>query len=405
MRTELRRLFLRLLARLPVPLSAIPSLPPADAPLRILVIRPDHLGDLLFTTPALRQLRAAFPQAHITALVGPWGKAVLQDNPHLDEIHTCPFPGFTRRPKPSPWQPYLLAWRTARQLRRQGYDLALVLRFDHWWGAMVAFLAGIPCRVGYDIPEVAPFLTDAVTYIPGRHEVLQNLRLMEYMVNGRLVAGRLVGYQSPNLPVSQSSREQHALEFHFSDKDEDFATRFLRERGVAEGELVVCMHPGAGAPVKLWREEAWAAVGDGLIERYGGRIVLTGGPGEEELCRTIAAQMAARPVIAAGQTTLAQLAALFAHSRLVLGVDSGPLHLAVAVGTPTVHLFGPADPCLFGPWGDPARHVIIASDMPCAPCGRLDYPLEELPAHPCVREIPVERVLAAAVALLQRPTP
>ena len=383
-RERIRLTLLRLFASL-----TTPFLPPSilRPPSSILLIRPDHLGDLLFATPAIRALRAALPQVYIACLVGPWSKAVLRNNPHLDEVMTCPFPGFTRQPKPSPLQPYSLLWRYARWLRARRFDLAVVLRFDHWWGALLAYLAGIPRRVGYDVAEVRPFLTEAVPYVPGRHEVEQNLALVE----------RAAGCE---LPMADSP-----LEFHLTAEDRAFAEGFLTERGVGEGDLLICIHPGAGAPVKLWREEAWARVGDALARRYGAKIILTGSAGERPLCEAIARRMAAEPIVAAGETTLGGLAALMARSRLVLGVDSGPLHLAVAVGAPTVHLYGPVDSRTFGPWGDPARHVVITSKMDCIPCNRLDYAPEELDEHPCVRNIPAERVLEAAERLLRSSTP
>jgi heptosyltransferase-2/heptosyltransferase-3 len=141
---------------------------------------------------------------------------------------------------------------------------------------------------------------------------------------------------------------------------------------VEEDDPLVCIHPGAGAPVKLWRKEGWARVADALVEGYRAKVILTGSASEEPLVQAIAERMASQPLVAAGQTTLGQLAALMARCRLALGVDSGPLHLAVAVGTPTVHLYGPVDSRTFGPWGDPARHIVLTSDMDCIPCNRLD---------------------------------
>ena len=359
---------------------------PADLrpePARLLVIRPDHIGDLLFTTPALRALRAAYPQAHIAALVGPWGADVVRRNPCLDEVITCDFPWFSRRPKTSSLQPYRLLWTEARRLRGLGFDLALNLRFDFWWGALLAYLAGIPRRVGYAIAECRPFLTDALPYTPGRHEVWQNLTLVEYIAR----------------PVGAIS-DAPLLDFPLSDEERAFARQWLAAHDQFEGEAVA-IHPGAGAAVKLWPAARWAAVADALAWRYGCRILLTGSAGERPLAEAISARMRAQPLLAVGETTLGQLAALFAACRLVLGVDSGPLHLAVAVGAPTVHLCGPVDPALFGPWGDAARHVVLQAqyfDRPChnRPCNRLDYAPAELPAHPCMATITVEQVLEAA---------
>jgi len=322
-------------------------------------------------------LREAFPQARITYLVGPWSQAVIENNPHIDEIALCPFPGFTRLKKRSVFQPYVILLQYARLLRQQEFDLAIVLRFDHWWGALLAYLAGIPRRVGYDVAEVRPFLTDVVPYSSGRHEVEQNLILVERVSGCRWQVGRW------------------PLEFHLTAQDEGFAEGYLAGHGVGDGDLLIGIHPGAGAPVKLWRNEAWAQAADTLVQRYGAKVILTGSAKEAPLCRAIAKEMTTKPIVAAGETSLGGLAAIMARCRLVLGVDSGPLHLAVAMGAPTVHLFGPVDSRAFGPWGDPARHIVVTAEMDCIPCNRLDYTPAELHQHPCVRNITAEQVLEA----------
>ena len=156
----------------------------------------------------------------------------------------------------------------------------------------------------------------------------------------------------------------------------------------------VAIHPGAGAPVKRWRPEAWAALVDSLLAPDEG-LVLTGSAAEAPLTAELASLLTDRPVLdLAGRTDLGTLAAVYARCRLVMGPDSGPLHLAVAVASPSVHLFGPADAARFGPWGASARHRVVASTLDCAPCGRLDW--EDLAAHPCVRDLDGLRVLAAA---------
>jgi heptosyltransferase-2/heptosyltransferase-3 len=346
-----------------------------------LVIRPDHLGDLLFITPTLRALRQRCPQSHVTALIGPWGAPILADNPHVDAVISLAFPGFTREARSSLWEPYVLLYRWSRRLRGQ-YDLALILRFDHWWGAWLAYGAGIPIRVGYDVPEVAPFLNHVVPYEPGRHEVLQNLRLLEW--------GGMDGC-APDIRVAG---RRPALEFPIAESAHAWARTLLRVRSA------IAIHPGAGAPVKLWQASRWAAVADALSQETGAQILLTGSRSERALSLDIAAKMHAQAWVVAGETTLGQLAAIFTRCRLVLGVDSGPLHLAVAVGTPTVHLYGPVDRAAFGPWGDTARHRALVSAWPCIPCNRLDYAPQVLAHHLCVREISVQQVLTGARKVL-----
>ncbi len=355
-------------------------------PKKILLIRPDHLGDLLFVTPALKFVREQLPHAHITLLVGPWAMPVVSHNPHVDAIQTLEFPGFTRRAKSSPLAPYMMLRNAAQQLRVQQFDAVVILRFDHWWGALLAALALIPRRIGYDVPEVKPFLTDVVRYEPGRHEVAQNIRLI----------ARLVHTSEPMV-----TPKSFPLEFPTTPEEDDAAQRFLLAHAIAEHERFAIIVPGSGALVKLWRAEGWARVAEDLYERDNMRVMLIGAAGSERaLIENIVAQSHAPIVNAFGQTALAHLAALFKRASLAIGTDSGPMHLAVAMGTPSVHLFGPVSARAFGPWGDSSRHVVLTSGLVCIPCNRLDYTRAEVPVHPCVRLIAERQVLAAAESVL-----
>ena len=131
----------------------------AEGPRSVLVIRPDHLGDVLLSRPAIDRLVQALPGARVVVAVGPWSRAALGTHSRF-ELLGCPFPGFSRAQGP-PGHPYRLLLSFALLLRRQhAFDAALILRPDHWWGAWLAALAGIPVRLGYATPETSPFLTD-----------------------------------------------------------------------------------------------------------------------------------------------------------------------------------------------------------------------------------------------------
>ncbi len=380
---------------------------------RVLLIRPDHLGDLLFTTPALAELRRVFPEAQITYLVGPWSREVVARNPYIDEVQTCAFPGF-RREAQGALEPYRLLWRLAGEVRSQRYDLAIVLRPDFWWGVWLIYLAGIPLRLGYAGELQTPFLTWAVPLHNGEHAVMQNQRL----VQAATLLGKAIAHDEPKAgklsteQIAQSGNDvsgvgQPPLEFVPTDEEYAWVQRRLAQAGVSECDRLVVIHPGAGAPVKLWETGSWARVADALAQAYDVRIVLTGSGSERAQVEGIAAQMQ-RPALALiGETDIGKLAALLARADLALGVDSGPLHLATAQGTPTVRLYGPTDPQVFGPWGHPEQHKMVQARRPCAgcvaiPCGRLDWSPEELPTHPCVRSLSVEEVLAAAEEVLQQ---
>ncbi|MBI5880295.1 MAG: glycosyltransferase family 9 protein [Chloroflexi bacterium] len=382
-----RPLRLWLLRALGLPLRARSRWLNIQPPRRVLLVRPDHLGDMLFVTPALRWLRAQLPDAQLTALVGPWGKPAIANSPYLDAIETLEFPGFARKPKGSPFAPYATLRAAARIVRGGRYDTAVILRFDHWWGAWLAALAGIPRRIGYAVPEVAPFLTERVPYAPGRHEVAQNLRL----------AARLA-----RLPEPAAVPAELPLEFRPDAADVDAARALLATHGIGEGVRFAALAPGSGAAVKLWRLEGFARVADALHAQFGLRVVIVGaGESERALAAQIAAQSESPLVSLAGQTTLGQLAAVLARAAIAIGTDNGPMHLATAAGTPGAHLFGPVSARTFGPWGDPARHIVLTVPLACVPCNRLDYMDAETSAHPCVRLIGERAVLDAAARLLR----
>jgi heptosyltransferase-2/heptosyltransferase-3 len=371
---QVRRELLRILARLPI----APSREVSAQPERFLIIRPDHLGDALLTTPAIQALRRSAPRAEIHALVGDWAASVMAPFPDIDLVLTLPFPGFTRqRASSSPTSPYLLAWRAARHLRRLRYNAALICRPDHWWGALVAFLAGIPRRIGSDHPDVVPFLTDSVQR-QHEHAVMQSARLVERLTNAAL--------RPDDLPLT----------FPVDADDRAWVDGYLDEWGLNPREPIFAVHPGSGTWVKQWDEAEWAVVADTLADEWEATPVFTGSESELTLIRRIAGRMRTTPCIMAGDTRVGTLAALYERARVVLGPDSGPLHLAAAVGVPTVALFGPADPVEFATWGRRSRHIVLYSGIACRPCRVLDWSGDDPRFHPCVREITTARVLEAA---------
>lgn len=369
---------------------------PAE-PLRILLVRPDHLGDLLLTTPALQALREHAPGAQITMLVGPWSREIVARQPALDHLLTCAFPAFQRAPQ-GMLAPYRLLFSTARELRWGRYDLALNLRPDFWWGAALLYLAGIPRRVGYALKPGRSFLTCALPFPAPEHAAISSLRL----VSAGLVA---LGYEALAEPFTP---QRYPTCFTPTAGERAWVEERLRAEGIAEDVPLIVIPPGSGGAVKLWRSEAWAICANALrawlTSSSPARILLTGSPGERSLVEAVARGIPDGATLVT-DATIGQLAALLERAACVLTVDNGPGHLAVAQDTPSVHLFGPTDPRIFGPWGDPARHVVLASTQRCPacptiPCGRLDWTAAELPEHPCVRVIAEERVLEAAKSLL-----
>jgi heptosyltransferase-2/heptosyltransferase-3 len=377
-RHRLRRLLLRAVARLPLPPTHRPAAPPA----RLLVIRPDDLGDVLLATPALARLRAALPAAHLAVAAGPWASAIVRHGPDHDELLTMPFPGVTRVASPSLLAPYTLLARQARRLRAERFDVALILRPDHWWGALLAWAAGIPRRIGYDVAEVAPFCTETLPRPDGLHAAALNLALVDL----------LLGRAGPMTPATAP------LVFRVTRAEHDRAAALLAQLPPGDGPLIA-IHPGAGWPIKQWPGERWASVAATLARDQQARFILTGGPSESGLTAGIASSLASLPVLdLAGHTDLGTLGALFAACDLVLGVDSGALHIATATAPRTLRLYGPSDHLTFGPWGDPARHRLLRAGLRCSLCHHLD---RTTPCPPdCMGAITSDHVAAAARELL-----
>jgi ADP-heptose:LPS heptosyltransferase len=365
---------------------------------RILLIRPDHLGDLVMTTPVLQALREQAPNAHITMMVGPWSSAVVEHHPALNQLLTCPFPGFQRATQ-KPLEPYRVLFKMARQLQHERYDLAINLRPDFWWGAALLYLARIPHRIGYAIAPNTPFLTQALPFPPAEHATISSLRLTS------------TGLQTLGYPplIEPYTPTRYPLHFKPTAEEQQWITQYLLNAGIGQADPVVVIHPGTGGDVKLWRTEAWSQIANTLMTNkmlsLPAKIVLTGSPKERPMLEQIAQGMTVAPLLMTDMT-VGQLAALLARAQLVLGVDNGPLHLATAQDTPTLRLFGPTDTHIFGPWGSPERHIIIASTQKCPtcptlPCGRLDFRPEELPLHPCVRVITEQQVEQAIAKIVE----
>jgi heptosyltransferase-2/heptosyltransferase-3 len=346
-------------------------------PPRILIVRPDHIGDAILAAPTGIALRQAFPNATIDWLVGPWSAEVIHRSEHADNVFTLEFPGFTRQPRAGALEPYRLVAREQGWIRARRYDVAIVARPDHWWGALLVAASGVSRRIGYDVSECRPFLTRALARRV-EHARESGLRLAAEAAR-QIGAGVTTGSPMPRFAVRESERAWAA------------ATVPERDRLV--------LHPGSGSPLKNWPADRWAEVLRD-IRQLGPETLITAGPGELVVAQRIAAAVHPSPRVVDG-LDLGQLAALYERAVLVIGCDSGPLHLAAAVGTPTLRLYGPTDPTVFGPVGDADRHVVLTSPLPCRPCGNIVDPPCGASAFPdCMRETESSRVVAAARRLL-----
>jgi ADP-heptose:LPS heptosyltransferase len=334
-------------------------------PRRVLIVRLDHLGDVLFATPALRALRTGMPGAHLTLVVGPWAAPLVAASGLVDEVHCFAAPWFERPPRRSGWWAWL---GLVRWMRAARFDVALDLRGDVRHLAGVA-LAGVPQRLGYGRTGGGFWITDPVPDRPV-HEVERNLDLVRVLLPGA-TAGAL------ELPPTGA-------------EDTAWAERELRESGWDARRPLVLVHPGAGYPAKRWESEALARTLDLVSESAAVHLVLIGGAGDEADARALGDRMRRPPASLVGRTSLGQVCALLRRAAVFVGHDSGPAHLAVASGVRCVLLYsGVNDLAAWGPWR--GRVQVFRTPVPCSPCG--------LPvcnrSHECMRDIVPEEVAAA----------
>lgn len=338
---------------------------------RVAVFRALYLGDLLLAIPALRSLRAAFREAEITLIGLPWAREFVRRFRYVDRF--LEFPGFAGIPETS-----FDEARTSTFLdtaRGYGYDLAIQMHGNGQISNRFVAELGAKCSVGFSLDGASNgLLSLSLPYVEQEHEISKCLRLVQ-----------LIG-----APGGDSR-----LEFPLNEADE----RELRDLSATHrldfGERWVGLHVGAKHPAKLWPVEAWAAVAQVLAETPGVRVILTGSKAEQDLAVEVAYRASWRVANLAGQTSLGGLGALIARMGLLVTGDSGPAHLANAVGTKSVVIFGPTDPGRWGPL-DRQRHRVVHKPASCSPCTHRVCPTD----HRCLKAITPDDVLAEAFRLL-----
>jgi lipopolysaccharide heptosyltransferase II len=350
-------------------LQRSPTLP-VDA-CRVLVIKPSALGDVLLTTPVLAALRAQYPSATLHYAVGRYAAQAIQGHPEVARLLNAG-PGVGRGPRS------LL--RLLRQMRAGRYDLCLVLERSPLF-ATLPLLAGIPVRAGIDSGGRGFALNLRVPWDESLHEADLYLQ----------VAGAL------GCPTTG-----HQLRFEPSPEATLSITTLWNTHDLHDPVVVIApgggVNPGMDLPEKRWLSAHFAALADRLHEEERATIVLLGGPGDRALCAAVAATMHAPSLDLSGDAPFAERGALLRRCALYVGNDSGPTHLAVAVGCPVVAIFGPTDVGLYGPYHAHARTVRLP--LPCSPCFVHGHFPPCPNNHACMRGLSVEMVFATCRDLL-----
>ncbi|MBZ0158818.1 glycosyltransferase family 9 protein [Candidatus Methylomirabilis sp.] len=359
---------------------------PMEQVQRILIIKPSSIGDVVNALPFLSSLRQRYPDRHIAWLIEEEAAELLLGHPLLDQVIVSGRRRWGRQIRtPFRWAAALreIAALVA-ELRQGRYDLVVDLQ-GLLKSALMVVCVGAQYRVGLTGAREGSerVLTHVVPLPPGPL----------HAVDRYLEAARFLGAD----PLSK------AFVFPSGSEDEARAEALLAEAEVRPDTLVVALNPHARWRTKLWEEERFARLGEMLAQRHGAKILLIGSSSDLPSARRVASRMNPAPLVAAGRTDLTLLIALLKRIDLLVTVDSGPMHLAAALQTPLVALFGPTDPRLIGPYdGDLSTGqtggVVLRAPLPCSPCSKRWCRIDA--DRLCMRSISVEEVAEAASALL-----
>ncbi len=315
---------------------------------------------MVLLTPALRALKRTYSKSHLTLLLRPRVADLMQTHPYVD---TCLVDNKTEGR-------YRSVKNLVRQLRDKVFDIAVVLHPTSFRNALLPFLARVPIRVGTNVSGRGMLLTGSCKDDTGVHEVHRYLRVLKLL----------------NIDTPLSS-----LEFWHTDADRQFVERLLRAEGILPDDRIVALNLGTTWTTKRWDVANFA----NLIQQITHllpeiKIVLVGSSEERELAKALSASLSVINLV--GKTEILQLGALLERCEVCVTCDSGPMHIAAAVGTPTVALFGPTSPVRHQPHG--TGHTVIEKPVSCRPCYKQICHRQEAP-YLCMKEIGTAEVVKA----------
>ncbi len=343
-----------------------------SGPKRILIIRTDRIGDVVLSTPVIKAVRQKYPQAYLAMMVSAVAGDIVAGNPYLDEVVLLD--------KRSRDRGLLGALRISRRIKREKFDLAIVLH-PTIRAHLLSFLAGIPQRIGYD-RKWAFLLTQKIAHKKQeglRHESDYNFDLVRQLG----IDGQNKEFYVPIKPGAES-----------------WLSQLLERSGIKQEDRLLCVHPGASCLSKIWPAERFALVADSLADEYGFKPVIVAGSSDAAQAATVERAMRHNVLNLAGRTSLAQLASVLKRSSIFISNDSGPVHIACALGVPVVSIFG-RDQKGLSPrrWGPCAENgIYVHKGGGCLPC----LAHECANGFKCLKNITVDDVLEAARKALDR---
>ena len=340
----------------------------SSSPKKIAVRATNWIGDAVMSLPAIEALHARFPNCQIVLISKPWVSELYWNHPAVSRQIVYDAQGEHRGVRGF--------WRLVRKLRAERFDAAVLFQ-NAFQAAWMVWRAGIPHRIGYARDGRSSLLSEAVE-VPLRaaygHEAYYYLQLL---------------FRSGLIDKPPTVREAR---LHLTPAEQSWALEELRSMGLGGRRFLLGICPGAAfGPAKRWPPDRFASLADRLIEALGADVLIFGSRAEMPLAEAVARGMTHPPVVVAGKTTLREFMALLAACHLVITNDSGPMHLAAALGLPLLALFGSTSERATGPISLRAR--VIRHRVECSPCGRRECPID----FRCMTGVSVDDVYKAAL--------
>jgi heptosyltransferase-2 len=329
-------------------------------PLKKILLRgPNWVGDSVLAIPAMKAMRKSFPEAEITLLVRPWVAGIYSAAHFIDRLWT--------EPRPTGLRDWI---RLAGTIRKNHFDLALLFPNSFESAAMI-FLGGVRQRVGYATDGRTWLLTNSLRPSGARRH-----QIHYYLDLAGAVSADIV---QPSIDIEASAEEKAQ------------AATLLQAEGIARDRPYLVLNPGAAyGSAKRWGEDRFAQAGEQLASELDLDVVIVGLETERPVAEAIQQRMGRRVAVLNGKTSLETLIGVIAQSSLVLTNDSGPMHIAAALGIPTVAIFGATDDVVTGPCGPLAR--VVKEPVECSPCLLRECPID----HRCMERVTVDAVCRAA---------
>lgn len=355
--------------------------------MKILIINPFGIGDVLFTTPLINNIKRAIPECSISYWCNKRVSEIFKPGPKIDKIFALSRGDLKKIFQCSMFQGFKEFFSLLKGLRKERFEVVFDFSLDHRYG-IITKLIGIKKRIGLNYKNRGRFLTDKINIdgYTGKHVIEYYLDLLKF------------------IGIKPQDKD---MEIFVSEENNAKYRNMFKRFGISDKDLIVGIAAGAGASwgrnasLKHWPPIKYAQLAGKIIEVFKAKIILLGDNTEKPISEIIAASMKNKPIDFTGKTNLPELAAVINNLNLLITNDGGPLHIAVCRGVKTISIFGPVDELVYGPYPLSEKHIVIKKDISCRPCYKkfkMDICDKD---RGCINSITVEEVYQAVMSKLK----